>query len=159
MTSFEEHLADCHVEVVRLTRSGRTRCDVLGLMLTESYFRAPWDRLMEYCAWIALWVLGSDRLSRLTVGPAQIQLRHWLGAGAISSRTPSLRHILTTASWSASYDIAERLVPTETGLQQVAAVYRGEARSHHVGLLERAVRWATSIVATPHNKRLPAPRR
>lgn len=146
MASFDQHL-EAHVpEVLALARSGRTRPDLVAILLTESYFRSRLDRALEYVAWAILWVLRSERLRFLSVGPGQIQLRHWIGIGAIAGLTPKVSHILVTTSWAASYDLAGLLVPAGSGWKRVAALYRGEARSYHVALLGRAAEW---FVANP----------
>lgn len=96
---------------------------------------------MEYVAWLLLPFVGCRRLERLSVGVAQIQLRHWRHLSGWNSVLPSVERMYAVASLERNFDLCGQLVPQGLTLREVACVYRGEARSYHLAVLEAVSDW------------------
>ncbi len=82
----------------RLGPTGRTDRWVLAIMATEAHFKGPSGRILECLAWPVLSVFRPARLVTLSLGVAQIQLRHWVDLGQLPGMrfTPSrLRRVLS----------------------------------------------------------------
>jgi hypothetical protein len=85
----------------RLGTTGRTDRWVLAIMATEASFKGPGGRILECLVWPVLSVIWPARLARLSVGVAQIQLRHWVSLGQLPGMrfTPArLRRVLSLQS-------------------------------------------------------------
>jgi non-ribosomal peptide synthetase component F len=135
------HLEHHRPIVARLRRTGRTDIGVMSVLLVETFFRTVGLRLLELAAWPLIWVLCPTRVATLSVGPGQIQLRHWGRAKSWESLAPSASKVSLVLSWEANYDLARLLTRNAGTTQERAAVYRGEARSYHVACLTYAERW------------------
>jgi len=89
--------------------------------------------------------MNPARAGTLSLGPGQIQLRHWREAESWASLMPSVAKIRKLLSWEATFDVAERLLAGTSTTQQRAAVYRGEARSYHVSCLRYVESWLRTL--------------
>lgn len=136
-----QHLEGQRPRIRRLRRSGRADSAVLGLLLTETFFRSRGDRALELLAWPVLALLHRTRLARLSVGPGQIQLRHWRHAHKWSSDAPTVARMVTVCSWEASYDLAASIVEGVESRVERARLYHGEARWHYIKILAHAEEW------------------
>lgn len=135
------HLDDCRAVVERLKHSGRTDNGVLSVLLVESFFRPMHEQLLELLAWPLVWMISRARVGALSLGPGQIQLRHWCKAESWVSLAPTWSKARRILSWEASFDIAERLLADAPTAQKRAALYRGEARSYHLSCLLYTESW------------------
>lgn len=141
MQNLTNHLDRSCSILVRLQRSGRANPNVIGLLLVETFFRSPLYRLAEIAAWPVLWFLWPRRVATLSLGPGQIQLRHWREALAWGSLAPTWSRVRSILSWEDNYDLVHSLTAGATTTQRRAALYRGEARSFHVACVAHAVSW------------------
>lgn len=141
----ENHHRACIPWVHRLISGGRSDSTVLSVLIAESFFRGPLDRLLEYVVWILLVVLWKDRMHRLSVGVGQIQLRHWSAYYNWTSLSPTSSRLASVLSLEANYDVCSDLIGT-TGrggesLRRIAARYTGESRFFYVSVLQRTHDW------------------
>lgn len=140
-----EHVLRHHVGrmfplLLRLHRSGRSNPVVWAVMLSETFFRPPGQRLVEYLAWIVLGAAAPRYATRISAGIAQVQIRHWVALGILRGPRPSPESLRRLASVELNYDVCAALLMPRAGaegltVRRVAAVYRGEARSYHVRIL------------------------
>lgn len=82
----------------RLGPTGRTDRWVLAIRATEAHFKGRGGRILECLAWPVLSVIRPARLAMLSLGVAQIQLRHWVDLGQLPGMrfTPArLRRVLS----------------------------------------------------------------
>jgi hypothetical protein len=128
----------------RLGPTGRTDRWVLAIMATEAYFKRPTARLLECLAWPVLSVFWPARLATLSVGVAQIQLRHWVGLGQLSGvrfTIPRLRRVLSLRS---NYDACAAYLVARTRLDQLdvptaVKLYNGGMNPHYADVLTAAL--------------------
>jgi len=129
--------------VLRARVSSRERyCPwIVAILATEDVFR-PWTRrFVEYLAWAILSVIWPARARLLSVGLAQVQVRHWAGLGKMHSVWPTPANMLTAWSRNENYDVAEAYVRSRLGsapwtAREIAKHYVGEARAWHVAVLQ-----------------------
>ena len=94
--------------------------DAIALTAVEMTFRPPWARAMEYLLWIVFSRFGATRrLGNLSLGPSQLQLRHWVRMGYI----PELR--FSRGSLRIVSDIRLNVEATERFLREEALLERG----------------------------------
>lgn len=74
---FRKHLRRSREWVQDLLNAGYGRPDIIALLLVETYFRPTWKRFLEYAVLPILRLVANDRAEHLSVGLAQLQLRHW----------------------------------------------------------------------------------
>ena len=116
---------------------------ILSIIVTEMFFRNFFDRFLEYITWILVGWIWKKRIARLSIGVAQIQLRHWQSMGYIDSLSPSLKSLLTVTSPSINYQACCNYLD-KTGykrgssLLEVARLYAGKARKYYVQILNDA---------------------
>src|SRR5688572_23898964 len=140
------HELDRHLErfqplAVRLRRGGRANPEIVGILLVEAYFRSELRRLMELVMWPVLWLIWPARLARLSVGPGQIQLRHWRRETGWRSLAPGWQRFCTVVSWEANYDMVSTLTMHAKGLHQRGALHLGQARGYYLACLRHTVSW------------------
>lgn len=143
-TALIKHCEQHRALVNRLRRSGRRDVRVLSILLVESYFRSGWYRALEIVAWALLSIVRVRRVATLSVGPGQIQLRHWKASCSWVSLTADFARVRLVINWDANFDVADTLLRGATTCRRRAAVYRGEARSHYVTCLEDVQSWLTT---------------
>jgi hypothetical protein len=118
-----------------LIRNNRTNCEVLALIITEMYFNSLIKRIIEYTAFLLLSKLFPYRIDRLSVGIAQVQIRHWRDYGFISKRI-KVFDILIISDTLKNYDIAYELIKPrlieKSDFSKILADYRGESRAYHL---------------------------
>jgi hypothetical protein len=123
---------------------------VASLLSTEMYFRRSLHRLMEYIAWIIYWVACPKKLSSLSVGIAQIQLRHWRDLGVISSLNPTPKNLRLITHPTTNYMACRKFLlvrgyAKDISIIDLAHIYTGSARRYYVTVLAKAqVMWGKS---------------
>ncbi len=128
----------------RLGTTGRTDRWVLAIMATEASFKGPGGRILECLVWPVLSVFWPARLARLSVGVAQIQLRHWVGLGQLSGMrfTPArLRRVLSLRS---NYDACAAYLSARARLDRLdvstaVRLYTGGANADYEQVLTAAL--------------------
>lgn len=116
---------------------------VASLISTEMYFRGSFHRFMEYGAWVVYWLLWPHKLGGLSVGLAQIQLRHWYRFGFICSLSPTWTHLRIITDPTSNYTACEKYI-VEKGYKpdlpvaDIARLYTGRARKYYVSILTKA---------------------
>jgi hypothetical protein len=134
-------------------RMPERRCPwIYAVLLAEDQFRPRPLRLLEYLAWSVLWPVSPRRASRISVGIAQVQVRHWATFGFMDTPVPTPKNIFAAMSLEANYDVAQaylrdRLRNEHWNARRIAACYVGEARSYHVRTLEEAYRVARDVLS------------
>jgi hypothetical protein len=119
-------------------------CLALALVASEMYFRGQLDRVVEYCLWVALWVIRSKRVAALTIGIAQVSVGQWKQLGFFDSHAPSLQNFRTVTVVKNNYSACVRICALH-GLQasspvpEIAAAYTGAARSYYCSLLRESL--------------------
>lgn len=116
---------------------------VASLMSTEMYFRGEFHRFMEYVGWIIYWLLRPYKLNGLSVGLAQIQLRHWYSFGFIRSLSPTWAHFRIITDPTANYAackkyLLEKGYRADLTTNDLALLYTGKARNYYVSILSIA---------------------
>jgi hypothetical protein len=116
---------------------------ILAVLATESYFRRPSSRVLEYIAWVLLHATWPQRALSLTIGLAQVKLSSWVTLGVLANTRPSLANLSTVLSPSANYAVAERYLQSRIhngaiSAKSIAACYVGEARAYYISLLAEA---------------------
>jgi hypothetical protein len=132
---------------------------VLSIIAAEMYFRGPLHRLIEYCAWVALWCFDAKTVGTLSVGVAQIQLKRWKELGYICSYSPSFLNLKIVSSVDNNYAACRRylthfgssLEPTSS--RELSELYSGRARTFHVKVIESAFSAAQRISLTKASSR------
>ncbi len=128
----------------RLGTTGRTDRWVLAIMATEAGFKGRGGRILECLAWPLLSVFWPARLPLLSVGVAQIQLRHWVDLGQLPGMrfTPSrLRRVLSLRS---NYDACAAYLHARARLDRLdvstaVKLYTGGARADYERVLTAAL--------------------
>jgi hypothetical protein len=120
--------------ILYFLRNGRNNISVISLIMSEMYFTTRERRTVEYCAYLILGSVSLKRINRLSVGIAQVQIKHWKEHGYIRNQNKYL-DLITLTNPLNNYDIAFKLVSTnlenEGNFVNLLAIYRGEARSFH----------------------------
>ena len=118
-----------------LLKNKRTNCEVITLIITEMYFNSLIKRLVEYLAFMILSRIFRNRIDKLSVGIAQVQIRHWRNYGYISTKG-KLSDILIITDIVKNYDIAFELIKPRltdnSDFSKILANYRGESRAYHL---------------------------
>lgn len=96
---FERHLARSRPRLERLRQEGDEHPNVLALLAVESFYRPRWRRAGEYVLWAALSLTAPRRLARLSLGPAQVQLRHWRALGQLDGIRFSFGRLAAVRDW------------------------------------------------------------
>lgn len=115
---------------------------VLAIINTEMFFRSSKDRTVEYFAWIFLWLIQSKRVSTLSIGVAQIQMRHWKTLGFISSYKPTLSNVLTILNYQINYRACEKYMEkfdiNKLSTEEIAKIYNGNMRKYYCSILNKS---------------------
>lgn len=130
----------------------------LSVIAAEMYFRGSLHRLAEYCAWIVLWHLDSNRVKTLSVGIAQIQLKRWVELGFISSFRPSITNLQRIANVETNYAACHQYLGgiasfEESDSKALSEVYSGKARKFHAKAIEDAYEAAVKTSLTKASSR------
>jgi len=116
---------------------------VLAIINTEMFFRSSKHRFVEYLAWIFLWLIQSKRVSTLSIGIAQIQIRHWKDLGFITSYKPTLSNILTILNYKLNYNACQKYIDKfnidNPSTQKIAKIYNGKPRKYYCSILEKSL--------------------
>lgn len=156
----DRRLRDCvpslHSYARLLERTGRTNRSVLALLFTEMLFRDPLHRVLEYIAWIILGSLQAQRVLYLSVGTAQIQIRHWIAMGFIPDEKPRMSSLGVLLSLTKNYDACESWIHANSleaaSFPTVVGKYRGELRRYHLcvatAMRDTVSEWSRTIRET-----------
>ena len=128
----------------RLGPTGRTNRWVLAIMATEASFKRPSGRILEWIAWPVLSVVWPARLARLSVGVAQIQLRHWVALGQLSGMRFTLSRLRRVLSLRHNYDACAAYLHARAQLDRLdvptaVRLYTGGANADYEHVLTAAL--------------------
>jgi hypothetical protein len=120
-------------------------CDAVALTAVEMTFRPRWTRAMEYVWWIFLSQFGTTkRLGKLSLGPSQLQLRHWMRMGYIGQLGFSRAALRVVSHIDRNIEATERFLREEDLLEregpELMRRWTGGDRKDFVELLEEARR-------------------
>lgn len=121
-------------------------CDnrnALAVIAAETFFRPAVLRGFEYLVWAVLSLLGSRRVETLSVGLAQVQLRHWRQAGLLEDTRWTPRRFAAVRDPERQYRAAlafleRRGLATETDAERLTRRYTGHDRRHFPELVRGA---------------------
>jgi hypothetical protein len=118
-------------------------CDAVALTAVEMTFRPSWARAMEYLLWILLSRMGATkRLAKLSLGPSQLQLRHWMRMGYIQDLAFSRGALRIVSDIRLNIEAAERLLREEDSLHcegpELMRRWTGGERRSFLELLDHA---------------------
>lgn len=151
--TLRRHLRNQTPLLQQLIASGRNDAYVLSLLLTESYFRNARQRVREYVVWTVLRFLRKEEAGFVSVGIAQIQVRHW----------EKYRHLVNTSFleqlklfWNprSNYDVChvhlrDYLNGADPSLVSAAAGHVGEAQVYYLSILAQCYSW---LLPSFHNR-------
>ncbi|HEX2164757.1 MAG TPA: hypothetical protein VHM02_12470, partial [Thermoanaerobaculia bacterium] len=112
------HLRRLRPRLVRLHAAGERSPNVLALLAVESFYRPRWRRAGEYALWIALSLAAPGRLARLSVGPAQVQLRHWRALGHLDGLRPTPARLAAVRDWAANARVCRDFLAARGALDE-----------------------------------------
>lgn len=138
--TINSHLSSWSPRITRLLRSGRSNPDLIAILITESFFRPAWFRLLEYL-WCRLLSLFSKRMAgNISIGMAQIQLRHLFQKPTIRiCFDPSLNY-----DFLKEYHIQKG--SAHLPIQGKIASHVGEVRGYYMKLIQQSskqIEWLT----------------
>lgn len=96
---FERHLRRLRPRLERLRREGGEHPNVLALLAVETFYRPRRRRAGEYALWLLLSLAAPRRLARLSLGPAQVQLRHWVALGHLDGLRFTPARLAAVRDW------------------------------------------------------------
>lgn len=111
----------------------------------ETFYRPRPARLLEYGAWVVYSVLRPGRVGRLSVGAAQVQLRHWHRWGQLPGVRFTPGRLATVLRWSANYHACHAFLAEHGALHlddpaRLTRLYTGWDRPGYAGRLRHARR-------------------
>jgi hypothetical protein len=120
----------------------RGNANVLAILLVETFYRPRLVRWLEYLIWMTTSLARGTR-ETISVGPAQLQLRHWRDAGLLDGVDFSLRRLATVSSLEANYEACRRYLSARGALREhdpaaLARTYAGGERLAFPALLAQA---------------------
>ena len=151
----EAHWRGFRPLAVKLAVGGRTNQSVLALLATESFFRDRIDRMLELASWAFLDMMGAPAAMRISVGLAQVQVRHWR---RVSGSRPwrTIRALRTFSDPRANYDACRDFVASQgmlaAGPIEVLGCYTGRVTRHHLEVFEANRRLAAVFNTRPRPK-------
>ena len=149
---FRDHLYRSRKWVEQLLDARNGRPDVIALLLVETYFRPTWVRKLEYALMPILRRVAADRYSRLTVGMAQLQLRHWQRfARNLSPR--DFEDPITNYEACRTY-LAWHGVELETEPTELTSRYTGSFETFYTRLFQAAKEWVVEVAEEAEKTRL-----
>jgi len=118
-------------------RKGRNDPHVITLILTEMYFNNIIKRQTEYLAFLLLRGLLKKRISKLSVGIAQIQIKYWYQYNLLKDQN-IFKKLTIIGSELNNYDLAKMLINNKlhepVDYSKILADYRGESRAYHMNV-------------------------
>ena len=113
----------------------------ISIICTERFFRSSFDRFLEYLAWIFFWLFQDNRIQEVSLGVAQIQLKHWHRLGKIDSFSPSLKNLSYIISFKENYRMVRELlinegISKESDVIEIARFYNGTPRNYYCVILK-----------------------
>lgn len=141
---FDEHLRRLRPRLDGLRQAGESHPAVLALLAVESFHRPRWRRAGEYLLWAACSLAAPGRLERLSLGPAQVQLRHWRRAGLLDGLRLTPSRLATVRDWRANARAAHAFLAAHGALgerdpDRLTRLYTGWDRPRFAERLERAL--------------------
>lgn len=115
---FGAHLRRLRPRLDALRRQGEDHPNVLALLAVESFYRPRWRRAGEYLLWAACSLAAPRRLERLSLGPAQVQLRHWRHAGLLDGLRLTPSRLATVRDWRANARAARAFLAAHGALDE-----------------------------------------
>lgn len=141
---FGGHLLRVEPLFAHLRAGGRRDPLVLALLAVETFQRPRRERTGEYAAWAVLSRVAPQRVQRLSVGIAQVQLRHWVRLGPLDSSLFSVRNLRAVRSPGCNYDVCaaylrDALPGDSRALSDVVRAYTGGQSPRYLALTESAL--------------------
>lgn len=116
-------------------RKGRNDPHVIALILAEMYFNNIIKRQSEYLAFLLLRSLFKKRISKLSVGIAQIQIKYWYQYNLLNDQN-IFKKLAIISSELNNYDLAKMIIDNRLNepvdCSKILADYRGESRAYHM---------------------------
>lgn len=118
---------------------------VCAVLAVEMYGRTRLERAGEYALW-KLWSrVAPGRVERLSVGIAQVQLRHWRALGFMSGTGFSRIRLRRVRAPEANYDVCRAYLrwaigDTNRAPAEIARAYTGGRDAEYVARLHAALR-------------------
>jgi hypothetical protein len=140
---FERHLLRLGPRLDRLRAAGEDHLTVLALLAVESFYRPRWRRAGEYVLWMLLSLAAPRRLEMLSLGPAQVQLRHWRRHGFLASVRFTPRRLAIVRDWAVNARLCRAFLADhgaldETDPDRLTRLYTGWDRPGFARRLARA---------------------
>jgi hypothetical protein len=137
------HLRRLRPVLARLRAQGRDEPNVLAILAVESFYRPRLLRGFEYAAWAALSILMLDRVTRLSVGRAQMKLENWVAVGLLDSTRFSAAGLRRVRKAESCYEACRRYLGAHGALRErdaraLGRAYAGGERRHFALMLEEA---------------------
>jgi hypothetical protein len=141
---FRRHLRRMSPTLWRLQAAGLDHRNVLAVLAVESFYRPRPLRAFEYATWMLSSLLGRRRHRRLSVGIAQIQLRHWRDLGLLESTRFSLPALAQVRDAESNYKACWRYLSSRGALysrdpELIGSAYAGGGRRHYAVMLDDAL--------------------
>lgn len=110
---------------------------IVSLLITEMFFRRSFDRFVEYLAWIFIGFICPSKIEKLSIGIAQIQLKHWFSLGYINSLRPSWKSFCTITNPNINYNACKDYLKREGynsgfSLLEITRLYTGRPRKYYL---------------------------
>jgi hypothetical protein len=130
---------------------------VLAIIATELSFNPMWRRIIEYVVWIALSIFRDRRALLVSVGSAQLQVRHWFSLGH-APRKSLVGALRAFVSPHANYEACAAYLRTALDLERatpedVARCYTGKLRAFYFGVLCRNFASLSSALGTAQSQK------
>ncbi len=116
--AFRRHLRRLEPRLEQLRAQGLDSPNVLTLLTVESFYRSGPARLAEYVLWAATSALRRPSVEYLSVGRAQVQLRHWRTLGLLDDTRFSLRRLARVRDLEANYEACLRYLERQGALHE-----------------------------------------
>jgi hypothetical protein len=150
----KQHINDFKPVLVSLIKTGRSNPYILAIILTESHFRNSYQRTKEYVLWFLLYLFSPERVHKLSVGIAQIQIRHWVNLNFIESDRPSLSSLQKMMNPYLNYDVCSAFLDTylnqNISLENISVIYRGRSGVYYCKVLKSAYNYVNNMKAAQH---------
>jgi hypothetical protein len=145
---FRLHLRRTRRLIRSLEEKGLREPNVLAILTVETFYRPAALRMLEYVAWFALSAFRAERVRRMSIGRAQVQLVHWRELGLIDSVRFSFGRFARVRNAGTNYEACRRYLDRHEALGEpdpevLASAYTGGPRRDYSSML-RAARGAIS---------------
>lgn len=131
----KKHLSHFMPLLAYFYANDRKEISILAVLATESFFRPFFHRYMEYLYWFINDIFGTAKTDFISVGIAQIQIRHWKTLGIISSNESRFSKLLKFINPLINYDLCKKyLSDQKTNIQtdeKLLKIYTGNTTNYH----------------------------